>query len=98
MSHFYRQKSYSFNETDEMLTEIKKEMSNFITKEEAELIWNRRFAIVDPPPYWHDNRRVEELLMRIDMLNHQVIELKCELESIKNEKSSKYKELDEPTM
>jgi hypothetical protein len=36
--------------------------------------------------------------MKIDMLNHQVIELRCELESIKNEKSSKYKELDEPTM
>jgi len=98
MSHFYRQKSYTYNESDEMLTDIKKEMSNFITKEEAELILNRRFAIVDPPPYWYDNRRVEELLMKIDMLNHQVIELRCELESIKNEKSSKYKELDEPTM
>ena len=98
MSHFYRQKSYSFNETDEMLTDIKKEMSNFVTKEEAELMISRRFAIVDPPPKWHDNRRVEELLMRIDMLNHLVIELRCELESIKNEKSLKYKELDEPTM
>ena len=98
MSHFYRQKSYSFNETDEMLTDIKKEMSNFVTKEEAELMISRRFAIVDPPPYWHDSRRVEELLMRIDMLNHLVIELRCELESIKNEKSLKYKELDEPTM
>ena len=36
MSHFYRQKSYTYNESDEMLIEIKKEMSNFITKEEAE--------------------------------------------------------------
>jgi len=40
MSHFYRQRSYTFNETDEMLTEIRKEMSNFLTKEEAELILN----------------------------------------------------------
>ena len=35
MSHFYRQRSYTFNETDELLTEMKKEMSNFLTKEEA---------------------------------------------------------------
>ena len=51
MSHFYRQRSYTFNETDNMLTEIKKEMSNFLTKEEAELIVNRRNAMIDPAPY-----------------------------------------------
>ena len=50
MSHFYRQRSYTFNETDEMLTEIRKEMSNFLTKEEAELILNKRYAMIDPNP------------------------------------------------
>ena len=49
MSHFYRQRSYSFNETDEMLTEIKKEMSNFLTKEEAEIILNH-YKISEPLP------------------------------------------------
>jgi hypothetical protein len=98
MSHFYRQRSYTFSETDEMLTDMRKEMSNFITKEEAELIWNRRFAIVDPPPYWHGDSKVQELLVRIEKLTCEVISLKYELESIKNDNSSKYKELDEPTM
>ena len=36
MSHFYRQRSYTFAETDEQMLNFKKEMSNFITKEEAE--------------------------------------------------------------
>ena len=31
MSHFYRQRSYTFAETDEQMLNFKKEMSNFIT-------------------------------------------------------------------
>jgi len=81
MSHFYRQKSYSYNETDQMLKEIKDEMSNFLTKEEAELIVNRRHAIIDPIPYQepksylmvleelHDVRKlVYELNMKMDTI------------------------------
>jgi hypothetical protein len=98
MSHFYRQRSYTFSETDEMLTDIRKEMSNFITKEEAEIIWNRRFAIVDPPPYWYGDSKVQELLIRIEKLTCEVISLKYELESIKNDNSFNRKEFDEPTM
>jgi uncharacterized protein YbaP (TraB family) len=81
MSHFYRQRSYSFNETDEMLKEIKDEMSNFLTKEEAELILNRRHAMIDPIPYQepksylmvleelHDVRRIVfELNVKMDAI------------------------------
>ncbi len=42
MSHFYNRKSYTFAETDEQMLDMRKEMSNFITKEEAEDLINRR--------------------------------------------------------
>ena len=71
MSHFYRQRSYTFNETDEMLTEIRKEMSNFLTKEEAELILNRRNAIIDPAPY-RMNEDIGVLHREIDELRRQI--------------------------
>ena len=64
MSHFYRQRSYTFAETDEQMLNFKKEMSNFITKEEAEDLINRRKMIVDPDPYYHD-RRFEEMSQEI---------------------------------
>ena len=35
MSHFYLRKSYTFSESDEKMLDIRKEMSNFLTKEEA---------------------------------------------------------------
>ena len=71
MSHFYRQKSYSFIETDEMMTEIKKEMSNFLTKEEAEIILNRRNAMVDPSPY-RMNDEIQVLHKEIDDLRREI--------------------------
>ena len=92
MSHFYRQRSYSFNETDEMLTEIKKEMSNFLTKEEAELILNRRYAMVDPPPY-RMNEDVQVLHKEIDDLRREIYFLRTHLNKIQN----KF-DIDEPTL
>jgi len=85
MSHFYNRKSYTFAETDEMMLDIKKEMSNFLTKEEAELILNRRYAIVDPPFYKKHNE--------IDVLQEKVYDLErklqaalIEIEKLKNVK------------
>ena len=92
MSHFYRQKSYTFNETDELLTEMKKEMSNFLTKEEAELILNRRYAMVDPPPY-RMNEDVQVLHKEIDDLRREIYFLRTQLNKIQN----KF-DIDEPTL
>lgn len=92
MSHFYRQRSYSFSETDEMLTEIKKEMSNFLTREEAELIFNRRYAIIDPVPY-RMNEEIAVLHKEIDVLRKEVYFLRTQLNKIQN----KF-DIEEPTL
>ena len=92
MSHFYRQRSYSYNETDEMMTEIKKEMSNFLTKEEAEVILNRRSAMVDPPPY-RMNEEIQVLHKEIDDLRREIYFLRTHLNKIQN----KF-DIDEPTL
>ena len=92
MSHFYRQRSYTFNETDELLTEMKKEMSNFLTKEEAELILNRRYAMVDPPPY-RMNEDVQVLHKEIDDLRREIYFLRTQLNKIQ----SKF-DINEPTL
>jgi hypothetical protein len=92
MSHFYRQKSYTYNESDEMLIEMKKEMSNFITKEEAELILNRRNAMVDPPPY-RMNEDMQVLHKEIDDLRREIYFLRTHLNKIQN----KF-DIDEPTL
>jgi prefoldin subunit 5 len=92
MSHFYNRKSYSFAETDEMMTEIKKEMSNFLTKEEAELIINRRYAMVDPPPY-RMNEEIQSLHKEIDDLRREIYFLRTHLNKIQN----KF-DIDEPTL
>jgi polyhydroxyalkanoate synthesis regulator phasin len=92
MSHFYRQKSYTFNETDELLTKMKKEMSNFLTKEEAELILNRRYAMVDPPPY-RMNEDVQVLHKELDDLRREIYFLRTQLNKIQN----KF-DIDEPTL
>ena len=92
MSHFYRQRSYTFNESDEMLTELKKEMSNFLTKEEAEIILNRRSAMVDPPPY-RMNEEIQVLHKEIDDLRREIYFLRTHLNKIQN----KF-DIDEPTL
>ena len=92
MSHFYRQRSYTFNETDELLTEMKKEMSNFLTKEEAELILNRRYAMVDPPPY-RMNEDVQVLHKELDDLRREIYFLRTQLNKIQ----SKF-DINEPTL
>jgi hypothetical protein len=92
MSHFYRQKSYSFLETDEMITQIKKEMSNYLTKEEAELIINRRNAIVDPAPY----RMNEE----VGALHRELADLRKEIYFLRTYVNEHIKktEVEEPTI
>jgi prefoldin subunit 5 len=92
MSHFYNRKSYSFSETDEMMIEIKKEMSNFLTKEEAELILNRRYAMVDPVPY-RMNDEIQVLHKEIDDLRREIYFLRTHLNKIQN----KF-DIDEPTL
>lgn len=92
MSHFYRQKSYTYNESDEMLIEIKKEMSNFLTKEEAELILNRRNAMIDPVPY-RMNDEIQVLHKEIDDLRREIYFLRTHLNKIQN----KF-DIDEPTL
>jgi len=92
MSHFYRQKSYTYNESDEMLIEIKKEMSNFLTKEEAEIILNRRNAMVDPPPY-RMNDEIQVLHKEIDDLRREIYFLRTHLNKIQ----IKF-DIDEPTL
>ena len=92
MSHFYRQRSYTYNETDEMMTEIKKEMSNFLTKEEAEIILNRRSAMVDPPPY-RMNEEIQVLHKEIDDLRREIYFLRTQLNKIQ----TKF-DIDEPTL
>ena len=92
MSHFYRQRSYTYNETDEMMTEIKKEMSNFLTKEEAELILNRRNAMIDPAPY-RMNEEIETLHKEIDSLRREIYFLRTQLNKI----HQKF-DIDEPTL
>ena len=92
MSHFYNRKSYSFAETDEMMTEIKKEMSNFLTKEEAELILNRRHAIIDPSPH-RMNEEISKLHFEFDQLRQEIYFLRQLIH-----KMQKNIQTDEPTI
>lgn len=92
MSHFYNRKSYSFAETDEQMLVIKKEMSNFITKEEAEDLINRRKMIIDPDPYYND-RRFEEMSQEIFNLKQEIYFLRTSLNKLQNKLDN-----DEPTL
>jgi len=83
MSHFYLRKSYTFAETDEQMLDIRKEMSNFITKEEAEDLISRRKVIVDPDPYFY-NRRFEEMSQDIFNLKQEIYFLRTSLNNIHN--------------
>jgi uncharacterized protein YicC (UPF0701 family) len=75
-----------------MMTEIKKEMSNFLTKEEAEIILNRRSAMVDPSPY-RMNEEIQVLHKEIDDLRREIYFLRTHLNKIQN----KF-DIDEPTL
>ena len=83
MSHFYLRKSYTFAETDEQMLDIRKEMSNFITKEEAEDLISRRKVIVDPDPYFY-NRRFEEMSQDIFILKQEIYFLRTSLNNLHN--------------
>ena len=75
-----------------MLTDIRNEMSNFVTKEEAEFMINRRNAIIDPPPY-RMNEDISKLYMEIDQLRQEVYFLR----TLINKQIHKI-DLDEPTL
>ena len=60
------------------MLEIKKEMSNFLTKEEAELILNRRNAIIDPGPYRVDGE-ILSLRQEVDHLRQEIYFLRTML-------------------
>ena len=92
MSHFYFKKSYTFAETDQQMLDIRKEMSNFITKEEAKDLINRRKAIVDPDPYRYD-RRFEEMSQEIFNLKQEIYFLRTSLNKLRNKFDN-----DEPTL
>jgi predicted nucleic acid-binding Zn-ribbon protein len=92
MSHFYNRKSYTFAETDQQMLDIRKEMSNFITKEEAEDLINRRKVIVDPDPYRFD-RRFEEMSQEIFNLKQEIYFLRTSLNKLRNKFDN-----DEPTL
>lgn len=92
MSHFYRQRSYTFAETDEQMLNFKKEMSNFITKEEAEDLINKRKMIVDPNPHYHD-RRFEEMSQEIFNLKQEIYFLRTSINKLQNKLDN-----DEPTL
>ena len=92
MSHFYNRKSYTFAETDEQMLDIRKEMSNFITKEEAEDLINRRKVIVDPDPYLFD-LRIEEMSQEIFNLKQEIYFLRTSLNKLRNKFDN-----DEPTL
>ena len=92
MSHFYNRKSYTFAETDEQMLVIKKEMSNFITKEEAEDLINKRKMIIDPDPYYND-RRFEEMSQEIFNLKQEIYFLRTSLNKLQNKLDN-----DEPTL
>ena len=92
MSHFYLKKSYTFAETDQQMLDIRKEMSNFITKEEAEDLINRRKAIVDPDPYRYD-RRFEEMSQEIFNLKQEIYFLRTSINKLQNKLDN-----DEPTL
>lgn len=92
MSHFYRQRSYTFAESDELFTDIRKEMSNFLTKEEAELLINRRNAMIDPVPY-KMNEEIATLHKEIDNLRREIYLLRTQLNIFQNKFES-----DEPTL
>lgn len=80
MSHFYRQKSYSFSETDQLLKEVKNEMSNFLTKEEAELILNRKHAMIDPNP--NQEQKNHMIIEEIHILRNMYFELNQKMDLI----------------
>ncbi len=92
MSHFYNRKSYTFAETDEQMLNIKKEMSNFITKEEAQDLINRRKMIVDPNPNFYHSR-FEEMSQEIFNLKQEIYFLRTSLNKLQHKV-----ELDEPTL
>jgi hypothetical protein len=92
MSHFYLRKSYTFDETDQQMLNIKKEMSNFITKEQAEDLINRRSVIVDPDPYLY-SRRFEEMSQEIFNLKQELYFLRTIINKLQNKFDN-----DEPTL
>ena len=98
MNFFNKKRYYTTEQTDALFLDTRKEMSNFLTIEEAELMINRRNAIMDPPPFSTCECReyMAKLMSEIDRLNYQVQYLNKELEHTKNKLF--VNDFDEPTI
>ena len=93
--NFFNKNFYSISETDEIMIDLRKEMSNFITKEEAELLIHRRQAIVDPPFSCGCHSQIMAMMQEIESLNKKIYYLIEELEKAQSH-TLKYEEQDEP--
>jgi len=86
LSHFYLRKSYTFNELDEKLDDLKSEIKNYVHEQ-----IRTRTAIIDPAPYSHYEieklfHELYNLRNHVDHLTDEIIKFKCD------------KDYDEPTL
>ncbi len=93
--NFFNKNFYSIDETDEIMIDLRKEMSNFITKEEAELLIHRRKAIVDPPFSCGCQSQISAMMHEIESLNKKIYYLSEQLDKAQIH-TLKYEEQDEP--
>ena len=86
MSHYYIRKSYTFNELDQKLDDLKSEMKEYVRDQVK-----TRDVIIDAPPYPYHN--VEKLMYEINFLRDQVYFLNYEFQKLKIKE-----DYDEPTL
>ncbi len=93
--NFFNKNFYSIDETDEIMIDLRKEMSNFITKEEAELLISRRKAMVDPSFSCNCQNQLNTMMHEIESLNKKIYYLSDQLDKAQSH-TMKYEEQDEP--
>lgn len=96
--NLFKKRHYTIEQTDALFLDVRNEMSNFLTVEEAEVMLQRKYAIIDPPPYPHCECKeyISKLISEIDKLNYQVQYLNKELDETKNKLFKN--DFDEPTI
>ncbi len=77
------------------MIDLRKEMSNFITKEEAELLISRRKAMVDPSFSCNCQNQLNTMMHEIESLNKKIYYLSDQLDKAQSH-TMKYEEQDEP--
>jgi hypothetical protein len=93
--NFFNKNFYSIDETDEIMIDLRKEISNFITKEEAELLISRRKAMVDPSFSCNCQNQLNTMMHEIESLNKKIYYLSDQLDKAQSH-TMKYEEQDEP--